>query len=271
MTDTGTPPIHRRALRVRLIHWDAAAGEVRATALRTVGYDVDYEAFTPATLSTLKRDTPAAVVVDLSRLPMQGRDVGLVVRASKATRHVPLVFVDGEPEKVARVQGSLPDAVYTSWSRIRTTLTRAIAHPPAQPVTPRSVLEGYSGTPLVKKLGIRPGMVVLLVNAPAGFEDTLGTLPGGTTVLRRRRGQSNLTLWFATSRQSLERRIDQVAGWSDHGAMWIIWPKKSAQVSGDLTQSDVRSVGLAAGLVDFKICAVDATWSGLRFVRRKAR
>jgi hypothetical protein len=78
-----------------------------------------------------------------------------------------------------------------------------------------------------------------------------------------------VTLWFTRSRQALEAGIEEIGDWAGQGRLWIVWPKKASGVTSDLTQQVVRRVGLDAGLVDFKVCAVDKTWSGLCFARRK--
>ena len=132
-------------------------------------------------------------------------------------------------------------------------------------------MDAYAGTPLPKKLGIKSGSVVLLVNAPEGFEATLGELPKGATLREGSEAPSDVTLWFATSRAQLEQGISEVAERADQGGLWIIWPKKSSGVESDLSQAVVRRVALAAGLVDFKVCSVDETWSGLRFTQKDAR
>src|SRR3970040_2450082 len=130
--------------RVRLIHWNADEAKQRAKILRAAGYEVIHKIPDgPEFLRDLRAKPPIAVVIDLSRLPSLGRDVGLAVRQSKATRHTPLVFVGGEPEKVARVKSLLPDATFTVWNKIRSALKQAIAHPPANPVRPDSLLAGY--------------------------------------------------------------------------------------------------------------------------------
>lgn len=253
--------------RVRLIHWSEAEAAEKVGLLEVAGYEVAYDPLSDAARKKWKTETPVAIVIDLSRLPMQGRDVGIAFRHHKATRLVPLVFVGGEPEKVARIRQMLPDAVYTTWGRIRTALRKAIAKPPSVPVKPASVLAGYSGTPLAKKLGIKPNSVVALVNAPPNFEKLLSDLPAGAT-LRQTRGRRNLTIWFARSREEFEPNIQPMAKLAEQGPLWIAWPKQTSSLSSDLTQAAVRKTGLANGLVDYKICAIDATWSGLLFTRR---
>ncbi len=129
---------------------------------------------------------------------------------------------------------------------------------------------GYSGTPLPRKLGIAPGARVLLAGAPAGFEDdTLGPLPGVELHRRAGRAPYDVVLAFAPDRSALERRFrPSSARLTSAGGLWVLWPKRSSGVVTDLDENVVREHGLAAGLVDNKVCAVDATWSALRFVVR---
>ena len=256
--------------RVRLIHWNAAEAQPRVALLKAAGYEVAYEGrLEPGSLrESLRNDPPAAFVIDLTRLPSHGRDVALALRQYKATRHIPLVFTEGEPEKVERIRKVLPDAVYTSWSQIRSSLKKAIAHPPWDPVKPHSVMDGYSGTPLPKKLGIKPDSVVALVGAPEGFRKTLGALPDGVQFREKPGAPATLTLWFLRARGELQRNISKMVACD--GPVWMIWPKKASGLGTDLTQQEVREIGLAAGMVDYKVCAVDATWSGLLFRRRAA-
>jgi hypothetical protein len=164
----------------------------------------------------------------------------------------------------------LTDAAFTSWNKIRGALKQAIAHPPENPVRPDSLLAGYSGTPLPKKLGIKEDSVVGLAGAPEGFSKTLGTLPAGAKLQELRRAPCNIILWFVRSRKEMQQRMKGMAARTGTGRLWIIWPKKASGVQTNVTQNDVRAIGMATGLVDFKVCAVDATWSGLAFTRRKA-
>jgi hypothetical protein len=135
-------------------------------------------------------------------------------------------------------------------------------------------MAGYSGTPLPLKLGIKPGARVALLNAPADFDVTLGELPDAVRVRtslagKGARGPLDVVLHFTTRRADLERRFEALAGALDPaGGLWIVWPKKASGVPTDLTENVIREIGLAAGLVDNKVCAVDETWSGLRFVVR---
>jgi hypothetical protein len=132
-------------------------------------------------------------------------------------------------------------------------------------------MAGYSGTPLPKKLGIRQGARVALVGAPTGFAATLRPLPAGVSLSDRPAGPLDVILLFVTARAALEQEAGGLAGALDpRGGLWIMWPKRASGVATDVTEQMVRDVGLAAGLVDNKVCAVDEVWSGLRFVVRLA-
>jgi hypothetical protein len=127
---------------------------------------------------------------------------------------------------------------------------------------------GYSGTPLAQKLGLKKGMRVLAVDAPAHLDGLLEGAPEGLVHLRRI-GAFDCALAFATKASTLAPMFAKLAPrMVDAGMIWISWPKKASGVATDLTEDVVRSAGLAAGLVDVKVCAIDATWSGLKFVRR---
>jgi len=129
---------------------------------------------------------------------------------------------------------------------------------------------GYSGTPLPRKLGIEEDYRVALLNAPDGFDETLGPLPASVDLRRSARGKPEVVVYFVVERSELRRRIEAL-GRVIHpdGALWVAWPKKSSGVETDMTEDVVREVALPLGLVDNKVCAIDETWSGLRVVWRR--
>ena len=130
---------------------------------------------------------------------------------------------------------------------------------------------GYSGTPLPRKLGIKPDARLGLIGAPAGFEATLGRLPPGVRVVERARGPLDVIVAFTARRSELRRRLPALRGALDPaGGLWIAWPKRASGVATDVTETVVRRDALAAALVDIKVCAVDATWSGLKLVIPRA-
>jgi hypothetical protein len=130
-------------------------------------------------------------------------------------------------------------------------------------------MAGYSGTPLAKKLGIKEGSRIALVNAPKDFQSEFGELPEGVKFLKPSIKCRDLILVFVLSEQALAREFSKLAERiTANGMIWIAWPKKSSGVTTDLSFECVQRIGLDAGLVDVKICAVDETWSGLKFVYR---
>lgn len=133
-------------------------------------------------------------------------------------------------------------------------------------------MAGYSGTPLPKKLGIAPGSRLALLDAPRGFEVTLGALPEAVTPRDSLRGGADVAVCFVTERRVLERRLGALgrAIFPD-GAAWIAWPKRASGVATDVTEDAVRELALPLGLVDNKVCAVDEVWSALRLVWRRER
>jgi hypothetical protein len=130
-------------------------------------------------------------------------------------------------------------------------------------------MAGYSGTPLVKKLGIKEGFRVALVGAPDGFRSELLDLPARVHFVTSVTIELDLILFFATTQLELTRNFSRLAAQlAPTGMLWIAWPKKASGVASDLSDNAVREIGLDAGLVDVKVCAVNEIWSGLKFVIR---
>lgn len=130
-------------------------------------------------------------------------------------------------------------------------------------------MTGYSSTPLAQKLGIRETDRIAFASAPDGFESALAPLPRAVKIKRSIRGPLDVIVAFSTRRAALERRLPVlIRAMEPHCGLWIAWPKQSSGVATDISGNLVRSIGLGAGLVDNKVCAIDQTWSGLRFVYR---
>ena len=224
----------------------------------------DVESLTPkgpADLKALRERPPDAFVIDLDRRPSDGRSIGVMLRRYASTRPVPLVFAGGEKDQVARVRKLLPDATYVPWSAVVSGLKTA--KPLTKPVVP-GTMDAYSQTELEPKLGVRDGTTVLLLGAPDDFGKAL----------RRAQlvdaGPAQLVLLFSPSVADLESEFESAkAAVAPGGSLWICWPKKASGVQSDLDQAFVRRHAMDRGLVDFKVAAIDATWSGLRFARKK--
>jgi hypothetical protein len=130
-------------------------------------------------------------------------------------------------------------------------------------------MAGYSKTPLAQKLGVKPGTRLALEHAPPSFLGDLGPLADGVEFVRDGNESADLVVYFVKSQKELRDRFPaQAARIFPAGILWISWPKKSSGVASDLDENRIRDIGLRAGLVDVKVCAVDETWSGLKFVVR---
>ena len=130
-------------------------------------------------------------------------------------------------------------------------------------------MAGYSGTPLVKKLGLREKTTFAVFNSPVDYEKLIGKLPRDIKKMNRLGRNVDFIHYFTKSASELKKEFPRFhKALAQNGMLWISWPKKSSGVETDLTEDRIREVGLACGLVDVKVCAVDETWSGLKFVYR---
>ena len=131
-------------------------------------------------------------------------------------------------------------------------------------------MAGYSGTPLPQKLGIKPGMTVVIINAPTNYRRLLGTIPEDVIFSDRLKPDSDFVHVFIKKRSELEQRLyvlrEKIP---DTGTIWVSWPKRSSGVPTDVTEDVVRAVALPLGFVDVKVCAIDETWSGLKLMVRR--
>ena len=255
--------------RIQLLHWKDAEGRERARELRAAGFLVEYDVSARESLLAARDDPPDAIVIDLTRLPSHGREIAWELRRNKKTRSVPLVFVGGEAEKVARIRKEIPDAGYAEWKGVARAIERAVATPPRDPVVPDSK-HFYTGKPLAEKLGLKPGSSLALVEAPQGFERVLGALPADAVVKRGLRGRADMVLWFVRSAAELRRALPRWKKAAEGGTrVWVACPKKGSRIETDLDVEQVRTAPHAHGLVDFKICAIDGDWSGICFAKRR--
>ena len=259
-------------MRIVLFHWNTAEARERAASLQAAKHLVTvFSDGMKLSMKDIDAAEPEAIVIDLRRLPSHGRTLAMSLRNRVATRSVPLVFVEGDEGKTARIREEFHDATFTPWARIGTALRTAIAQPVAAPVVPRST-SGYSGKPLVDKLGVKPSTALLLLGEPEGFASTLGTLPKDVVVRRRAGTPAQVVVQFVCSRSELEKRLPvALRSLADKGALWVAWPKKTSPLALDLAEDGVRECAFAVGLVDVKVCAIDADWSGLCLRRRAAK
>jgi len=261
--------------RVLYVHWNEQEAEERAARVRELGYSVEYDPVNVPGFRTAFRSNPTdAVIIDLSRLPSHGKEVAVWLTDTRATCHIPIVFLEGLPEKVTTVRERLPHATFANWKNLEARLKKALRQKPAAPPPGHKFgtepMSGYSGTPLARKLGIREGTRVVVVTGPSNLAETLTPLPESVQLLKSVAAKCDLMLWFPRDLADFIERLPRIRERVPSGGIWIAWKKKSSGESNDLTQNQIRDRSLETGLVDYKVCSIDQTWSGLKFAERKA-
>jgi CheY-like chemotaxis protein len=250
---------------VRLVCWKEELAKQRADEITALGYRVEAASLrvSGAFITHFRNLNPAAVIIDLDRMPSHGREVAIVLRASKTTRHIPIVFAGGAEEKVERLHAELPDAIFTGWKKLAPALKRAIAAPPINPIHLTPHMQRWGDSSLPRKLGISAGMeVALLCHDDDGLEESIGELPDGASLQHRIGSKTRLILYAVHTLRELDSAIDHACAHLPKGAsFWIVHPKATAKRHRDFTQNDVRALALPRGFVDYKVCSVDAQWS----------
>jgi CheY-like chemotaxis protein len=248
-----------------LIHWDTPEAQARVARLESLGYSASFlNRPGPALLRKITDELPSAVVIDLSRLPAQGGEVAAALRAGQLTRRLPIVFVDGLPEKVLPVRKMLPDAVYSTWTHLADDLPKAISRPPIDPIVPPIAAAGVMGKSIAGKLGIAADGIVAVLNAPADFVERLSPLPAGAVIRRQMGDDCQLVVWFVRSRRELQESLPLRAARLAGARLWILFPKRPSGKSDELTVATVRDLGQAQDLsAADKAVSMDPDWSGL--------
>lgn len=252
---------------VRVIHWNAAEAHPLLSSLRKAGFTVEYdERLSTPLMQEWRRNPPSAFVIDLSRLPAHGREIAVALRQSPKTRHVPVVFCEGQPDKVDRVRALFPDAVFCSQDDV--TAAVKSAKTVENPVRPIAMMERFGYRTAAQKLGIAEGATVALIDPPRDVAVVLGELPANVRFAEE--GEGKVTLCFVHDVDSARVKLSEVRKLASKTKLWILWRKKGASgyagVSGDL----IRETGIDLGLVDYKICAVNDVWSAMVFAPRKS-
>jgi hypothetical protein len=254
--------------RVRIVHWRKGEESQLVEVCRECGFEVEHEELAfPLLVKALRATPPDAVVIDLARLPSHGRDTAFALRRSKQTRHIPLVFVDGEPQKVEVIRRQLPDATFASGKQLCSRLRTACAKPVADPVVPPDPLAQYSSRPVAQKLGIREGASVGIIDPPRDYATAIGELPENVELLEDPDAVHSITLWFIQDPRVYQAGLRRMRAIAGRTKLWIIWRKG---LTNGLNQNLVRAAANEAGLVDYKICAVGDHWSGMAFAPRKS-
>jgi hypothetical protein len=253
--------------RVRLFHWRAEEATTLLTLLKAAGYSVDYKE-PVSSYREVRLSPPDAIVIDLSRLPSHGREVAVFLRGSKATRRIPIVFVGGEPEKIEGVRRVLPDAVYTPVARLRSTLRSAIANPPPDPLKPAQMMDRWGTRTTAQKLGIAKDSRVFVIDPPSDYARAIGALPDGAAFEEQSSVDCAVSLWFVHGIAEFQAALPRMRALAARSRLWILWRKsKQDGLNGNI----IRAGCVDVGLVDYKICSINETWSAMVFAVKKTR
>jgi CheY-like chemotaxis protein len=191
-------------IRVYLIHRKEEERRERIKQLNAVGYEVVSDLPSgPSFAKQVEEQTPDVILIDLSRLPSQGRDLGVTMRSRKGTRSIPILFLEGTTEKVEPIRKLLPDAVYTTWNDVLPEIKTALDSKGKEFTAHHSVFAAYAGKPLAEKLGIKPGFRVSLNHAPEEIAQEIGALRSGTLLVMTYDPKADLYLWFLRSEEEL--------------------------------------------------------------------
>ncbi len=242
---------------------------------RAQGFDAEYDE-RPASreMAEWRLTPPDLFLIDLTRLPSHGREMGVAIRNSKHLRSVPvMVFYDGEPEKVERVKQVIPDAVFVSSAKLIPALKRALrAGPVKQPVRPAAMMSRYGNRTVAQKVGIEPHSMVALWEAPGGVEQILEGLPEGVRWVEPDDDHATLAIFFASDEDSVNEAFQLARQYSHLKKIWVARRKASGnKASVAVSETLLRETGLAFGFVDYKVCGLSDEWSGLLFARKKAQ
>jgi len=259
--------------RIRLLHWKALEAGKYLAALAAGGHTVQYDQdVDSASLRDWRAQPPQAFVIDLSRLPARGREIGVALRQSPATRCVPLVFCEGAPDKVEETRAFLPDAVYCGFQKLRGTLRQALLAPPVEAAVPVAMMQRYAARTTAQKLGIEAAsavaVVVSLVDPPRDFLAVLGDLPAGVEFTEDERSPAAVVLCFVHDLPSLQARMSELRPRARTAKLWFCWRKGKA-AAGGVSDSSIRATGISLGLVDYKVCSLNQIWSGMLFALRR--
>lgn len=254
--------------RVRIIHWRPEEASPLIEACRACGHEVEYDDVPfPALAKAIRRNQPDALVIDLTRLPSHGREVAMAIRRTKYSRHIPIVFVDGEPEKVEAVRRQLPDATFATRRQLCSRIKSACANPVENPVAPPGVMERYGSRTKAQKLGIKEGSTVAVVDPPTDYEAVLGDIGKAVELVENPGSVHPVTLWFVRDPDAFLAALRRMRAIAGKTRLWVIRPKGPRS---PLNENFLRAAANEVGLVDYKICAIDDRWTGIVFARRKS-
>jgi hypothetical protein len=255
--------------RIRVFHFKSAEAAPLLDALRAAGHTVEYDPIMKTSvLPGIRAAPPDIFVIDLTRMPSHGRYTAFVLRQSPKTRHVPTLFVDGEEEKVAITRRQLPDAHFTTRAKLRSAIKTALRSRVANPVAPGPLFSYHTRT-AAQKIGIAKGATVGVIDPPRDYLRVIGAVPDGVEFVEGAQADCTLLLWFLHDPDAYLEMLPRMRAWVAKTRLWVLWKKGGTTRTGAVTQPLIREAAQGMGLVDYKICSVDKTWSGIALTLKK--
>lgn len=245
-----------------MIHREPTEAAQIAGRLRDRGIDATaYQSLGPRGFRQIRAEQPELILIDLMRLPSYGKTMGVLLRENQALRHIPLVFLAGDPKKTAEVKRMLPDAAFASWNDLSSAIALAAERPVSMPRAPRQPARSVA-----QKLGIEANSTLALWNAPKGL-----SLPLPKDVRLAGTGkEADVILVWVSNEAALDRTLPLLAKLMSKGRrVWLLWPKRTSGVETTLTMPRVRELATGYNLIDYKVCAVDTTWSAMAIGPRR--
>jgi len=248
-----------------LVHSKVAEAKPLIGMLERAGYTVHYGTEVKSIRATALRKLDAmAAVIDLTRMPSYGKYWAAELRAT-SLKHLPILFVDGAPDKVEMVKAALPDAQYVTSDKLLDALKRV--KPVANPVEPVRMM--LSDQNAAHKIGIKANTRVAVFDPPAGYAQVIGEMPDGASFEEQPEEIAPVTIWFVRDIDVYLAGLRDMRKLAAKSKLWVVYPKLKLKQSGGLNQNSIRESATKVGLVDYKICSVNQTWSGMAFALKK--
>jgi len=258
-------------MRVRLIHWNATEAEPLIALLKRAGHTVDYDAkFTSAMFKEIRTSPPDAMVIDLTRMPSHGRYVAFSMRQSPKTRQVPVVLVDGDPDKVAITKRQVPDMFFTTRAKLLTAIKAAQKQRLANPIAPGRLFSYHPRT-AAQKMGIGKGARIGVIDGPRDYERVIGEVEEGVEFVEGAQAGCTVLVWFLHDPDAYLEMLPRMRAHLSKMRLWALWRKGGTTKEGAVTPLLIREAAKEFGMIDYKVCSVDKTWSGIALTIKKAR
>ncbi|HYZ87048.1 MAG TPA: hypothetical protein VE621_21715 [Bryobacteraceae bacterium] len=248
-----------------LVHWNESEAEARVREASSKGVGLELLRLQPGrTVQTIRSVNPEALLIDLTRMPSNGRAVASVLRSQRSTCHIPILFVGGEPQKVEKALADAPGSQWCEWENIAKAIPKLLA------TAPKTVAKHHSEVPVAKKLNLLGGKTICVLNAPESFLALLESVDG-LTVHDQLNRKFDSVLLFTTTMNELEAGLAAIFRRTFELPLTLAWPKRASGADSELSMPLLREYLKEFGYIDYKVASIDKTWSAMLFSRARKR